>query len=201
MKRTVLYGGAVAAALILGLIGMAMRGDGTPTRATGETSTIDGGTMTLPGGANAGEAADGASVDGSSETNDDDSSSSASSADDDVSTSSQQSEEGSPLDDLPVPLGPLTKDGRDALCTTEEREAIEVTAAGLRASILDEAEAAKESLLDDVGVGALLGVSDAVQAQLDAIDADAQDQLDDVDEQVGDAIELCEAGGDPLAAF
>ena len=184
-------------------------GDREPTlRDASGSSSTDGGTISAPRGTELepGDTSEGASVEGSSSTrpSEDGDAASGGSSNESSGTSSDQPGSDSPLEgpDLPVALPDLPDDIEDVLCSTEEREAIEATAAGLRESIVDEAEAAKDEILGGVGLGALLGgLSDAVQTQLDAVDAAAQMKLDDVDEKVEDAVDVCEAGGDPLSVL
>jgi hypothetical protein len=209
MKRKILISWVLASLLVIGLVVLALsfgpRGSNGRSAAS-ETTSVDGETITVPGGAGSTSDAsdDGASVAGATDERADETPSSP--ADDDSSSTGPNDDGsgGSPVDgpDLPVALPDVPDDPTDALCSTEERQAIEATAAGMRASILDEAEAAKDDLLRNLGLGSLLGgVSDAVQEQLDGIDDGAQLKLDHVDEKVAHAIVVCEAGGDPFSAI
>jgi hypothetical protein len=107
------------------------------------------------------------------------------------------------LDEVNDVVDDVTGDGVDEiLCTAEERAAISSTADEMKDDIFAAAEAEKDDLLDSLGLGGLLGgITNAIQQQLNAIDAEAQQAADEVDSLVDDAIDLCEAGGEPLAVF
>ena len=119
---------------------------------------------------------------------------------------SQDVDDDGVLDDIDDVIDEVVDDITDpieeALCTDDERAAIDALVADRTDDILAEAEAAKDDLLDSLGLGGLLGgITNAIQQQLDAIDAEAEDQIDALQDTAAEALAICEDGGNALSVF